>query len=96
MIQELAAMLDAVPGLAGLRRDLLGRSEAMRLLNKIRNRARISRVWAKRGVGRVTGNRRLQAEELADSVGGGARQFGEDVRNGLRKAGLGIERAFGR
>jgi hypothetical protein len=31
-------MLDAVPGLAGLRRDLLGRSEAMRLLNKIRSR----------------------------------------------------------
>jgi hypothetical protein len=36
------------------------------------------------------------APGLADSVGGGARQFGEDVRYGLRKADRGIERAFGR
>ena len=68
----------------------------MRLPNRLRSRARISRGRAKRGIGRVAGDRRLRAEGLADSVGAGARQFGEDVRSGLRKAGRGIERAFGR
>jgi uncharacterized protein YjbJ (UPF0337 family) len=68
----------------------------MSLLNRIRNRSRISRGRAKQRIGRATGNRRLQAEGLADRVSGGARQFGEDVKNELRKASRGIERAFGR
>jgi uncharacterized protein YjbJ (UPF0337 family) len=77
-----------------MRRDPVGRSEAMRLLNRIRNRSRISRGRPKQRIGRATGNRRLQAEGLADRVSGGARQFGEDVRNELRKAVRGIERTF--
>jgi hypothetical protein len=68
----------------------------MRLLNEIRNRARIGCGRARREFGRVAGNRRLQAGRLAGSADGGARQFGEDVRNGLRKPDRGIERAFGR
>jgi len=59
----------------------------MSLLNRIRNRSRI---------GRATGNRRLRAEGLADQVSGGARQFGEDVKSELKKAGRVIERTFAR
>jgi uncharacterized protein YjbJ (UPF0337 family) len=68
----------------------------MSLLNRIRNRSRISRGRAKRRIGRATGNRRLRAEGLADQVSGGARQFGEHVRNELKKAGRVIERTFAR
>jgi uncharacterized protein YjbJ (UPF0337 family) len=69
----------------------------MSLLNRIRNRSRIGRGRAKRRiVGRATGNRRLRAEGLANQVSGGARQFGEDVRNELKKAGRVIERTFAR
>ncbi len=68
----------------------------MNLLNRIRNRSRISRGRAKQRIGRATGNRRLQAEGLADRVGGSTRQFGEDVRSELRKASRGVERTFGR
>jgi len=68
----------------------------MSLLNRIRNRSRISRGRAKRRIGRATGTRRLRAEGLADQVSGGARQFGEDVRNELKKAGRVIERTFAR
>jgi uncharacterized protein YjbJ (UPF0337 family) len=68
----------------------------MSLLNRIRNRSRIGRGQAKRRIGRATGNRRLRAEGLADQVSGGARQFGEDVRNELKKAGRVIERTFAR
>jgi uncharacterized protein YjbJ (UPF0337 family) len=68
----------------------------MSLLNRIRNRSRISRGQAKRRIGRATGNRRLRAEGLADQVSGGARQFGEDVKTELKKAGRVIERTFAR
>ena len=80
----------------GMRHDRLGRSEAMNLLNRIRNRSRISRGRAKQPIGRATGNRRIQAEGLADRVSGGARQFGEDVRSELRKTARGVERTLGR
>jgi uncharacterized protein YjbJ (UPF0337 family) len=68
----------------------------MTLLNRIRNRSRISRGRAKQQIGRATGNRRLQAHGLADRASGGAREFGEDVKKELRHAGRGIERAFHR
>jgi uncharacterized protein YjbJ (UPF0337 family) len=68
----------------------------MSLLNRIRNRSRISCGRARRRIGRATGNRRLRAEGLADQVSGGARQFGEDVRSELKKAGRVIERTFAR
>jgi uncharacterized protein YjbJ (UPF0337 family) len=79
-----------------MRRDPVGKSEAMRLLYRIRNRARISRGRAKQRIGRATGNGRLQADGLADRVSGGARQLGEDIRNDLRKAARSIEQAFDR
>ena len=68
----------------------------MSLVNRIRNRSRISRGRAKQGIGRATGNRRLRAKGLADRVSGGTRQFGEDVRYELMKASRAIERTSDR
>ena len=53
----------------------------MSFINKIRNRAQVSRGRAKQKVGRATNNRRLQAEGLADRIGGGTRQLGEKVKD---------------
>ena len=50
-------------------------------MNKIRNRAQVSRGRAKQKVGRATNNRRLQAEGLADRIGGRTRQLGEKVKD---------------
>jgi len=79
-----------------MERDSLGRSEAMNGLNRIRNRYRITRGRAKQKIGRATGNRRMQREGLTDRISGGARRFGQDVKDDLRKANRSIERAFGR
>ena len=68
----------------------------MGLLSRIRNRSRISRGRTKQGIGRATGNRRLQAEGLADRVSGGVKQLGEDVGDEVRKAGRDIGRTFDR
>ncbi len=68
----------------------------MSILNRIVNRSRIARGRAKQRIGRSTGNRRLQAEGLADRVSGNVRQLGEDVKAELKGAGRGIERTFGR
>ena len=62
-----------------MRRDPVGSSGAMSLTSKSRNRSRIRRGRAKQGIGRVTRSQRLQAEGLADRVGGGVRQFGERI-----------------
>jgi uncharacterized protein YjbJ (UPF0337 family) len=67
----------------------------MSLLNKIRNRSRISRGRAKQQIGRASGSKRLQAEGLADRVSGGVREFGDDVATGFRKMSRG-KRTFGR
>jgi uncharacterized protein YjbJ (UPF0337 family) len=77
-------------------RDLLGRGQAMTLLNRIRNRSRITRGRAKQQIGRATGNRKLQAHGVADRVSGNARQFGEDVKKEVRHAGRGLDRALHR
>ena len=53
----------------------------MSFVNKIRNRAQVSRGRAKQKVGRATNNRRLRAEGLADRIGGGTRQLGEKVKD---------------
>ncbi len=50
-------------------------------MNKIRNRARVTRGRAKQKVGRATNNRRLQAEGVADRIGGNTRQLGEKVKD---------------
>jgi uncharacterized protein YjbJ (UPF0337 family) len=60
--------------------------------NRIRNRSRISQGRAKQRFGRATSNRRLQAEGLADRVGGNVRQFGEE----LKDAGKDIKRTMER
>ena len=53
----------------------------MSFKNKIRNRAQVTRGRAKQKVGRATNNRRLQAEGLADRIGGSTRQLGEKVKD---------------
>ena len=50
-------------------------------MNKIRNRAQVTRGRAKQKVGRATNNRRLRAEGLADRIGGNTRQLGERVKD---------------
>ena len=50
-------------------------------VNKIRNRAQVTRGRAKQKVGRATNNRRLRAEGLADRIGGNTRQLGEKVKD---------------
>lgn len=79
-----------------MRRDPVGSSGAMSLTSKSRNRSRIRRGRAKQGIGRVTRSQRLQAEGLADRVGGGVRQFGDDLGKEFRKVSRRIDRAFGR
>jgi uncharacterized protein YjbJ (UPF0337 family) len=65
---------------------------AVSFFNKIGNRFRITRGRAKQKVGRATNNRRLQAEGMADRIGGHARQFGEE----LKDAGKDIRRTLER
>ncbi len=54
-------------------------------LNKIKNRSQVARGRAKQKVGRATKNRRLQADGLADRVGGNAKQFGQDLKDDVRR-----------
>jgi uncharacterized protein YjbJ (UPF0337 family) len=59
---------------------------------KIRNRSLVTRGRAKQRIGRATHNRRLQAEGLAERIGGSARQVGERAKD----AGKDVMRAFRR
>jgi uncharacterized protein YjbJ (UPF0337 family) len=68
----------------------------MTLPSRMRNRARIGRGRAKQGIGRATGSQRMQAEGLADRIGGAVRQFFDDLAKEFRKVTRRIERAFGR
>jgi uncharacterized protein YjbJ (UPF0337 family) len=54
-------------------------------LNKIKNRSQVTRGRAKQKAGRATKNRRLRAEGLADRVGGNAKQFGQDLKDDVRR-----------
>jgi uncharacterized protein YjbJ (UPF0337 family) len=58
--------------------------DAMSFQKKIKNRFQITRGRAKQKLGRATGNRRMQAEGLADRIGGNVRQAGEQVRDAGR------------
>ncbi|MDQ2814534.1 MAG: CsbD family protein [Actinomycetota bacterium] len=52
----------------------------------------MTRGRGKQKIGRATGNRRLQAEGLADRISGGVRQLGEE----LKDEGKDIKRTFRR
>ena len=53
----------------------------MTFQKKIRNKFQITRGRAKQKLGRATGNRRMQAEGLADRIGGNVKQAGEQVKD---------------
>lgn len=63
----------------------------MGFLDRIRNRSQVSKGRAKQKAGRATGNRRLQAQGLADRLSGSTKQVGER----LKHAGQGKRRRRG-
>ncbi len=58
--------------------------DAMSFQKKIKNRFQITRGRAKQKLGRATGNRRMQAEGLADRIGGNVRQAGQQMKDAGR------------
>jgi uncharacterized protein YjbJ (UPF0337 family) len=62
----------------------------MGMLDKLRNRFRMTRGHAKQEVGRATGDRDLQARGQAERVHGAAGQVGEQVKD----AGKNVRDAF--
>jgi uncharacterized protein YjbJ (UPF0337 family) len=53
----------------------------MGVMNKLRNKFRMSRGHGKQEIGRATGNPRLEAEGQAERISGSARQVGEQVKD---------------
>ncbi|HEX3488092.1 MAG TPA: CsbD family protein [Streptosporangiaceae bacterium] len=64
----------------------------MGFLDKVRSKSQAGRGHVKQRYGRATGNRRLQAEGLADRVIGTARQLARQVANWLKDAGRDLRR----
>jgi uncharacterized protein YjbJ (UPF0337 family) len=56
----------------------------MGFTGKVRGRTRVSRGRVKQRLGRATGDRRLRAQGMADRLGGGMREFGEELRDAGR------------
>jgi uncharacterized protein YjbJ (UPF0337 family) len=68
---------------------LPGPEAVVGFLEKVKNRSQVSRGRAKQRAGRMTNNRRMQAEGLADRLSGSAKQIGErakDVAKDVRRA----------
>jgi uncharacterized protein YjbJ (UPF0337 family) len=55
--------------------------------DKFRDKAQVLRGRVKRNTGKVTGNRRLQAEGSADKMMGNLKQAGEKVKDAFRGRG---------
>lgn len=64
----------------------------MTLLNKMKNKSRITRGRAKQKLGRATGNRRLQLHGIADRISGNVRQAGEQLKDTGRDLGRSVRR----
>ncbi len=60
--------------------------------NKVRGRSRVNRGRVKQRLGRATNNRRLRSQGVADRLGGGMRELGEEFRD----VGKVVRRAFRR
>lgn len=71
---------------AGPARPAVVAEDALSFVKKIRNRAQVSRGRAKQKVGRATNNRRLQADGMADRIGGSTKQLGEKLKDAGRDA----------
>jgi uncharacterized protein YjbJ (UPF0337 family) len=67
-------------------RPAVSAEDALSFLNKIRNKSQVIRGRGKQKVGRATNNRRLQAEGLADRIGGSTRQLGEKLKDAGKDA----------
>jgi uncharacterized protein YjbJ (UPF0337 family) len=57
----------------------------MTWMNKLKNRAQISRGRAKETAGKVTGDQDLQSEGTSDQQVGNLKQAGEKVRDAFKK-----------
>ncbi|MGH9026419.1 MAG: CsbD family protein [Acidimicrobiia bacterium] len=57
----------------------------MRIIDVTRNKLQQITGRIKQNIGRNTGNRRLQAEGVADRTKGSAKQTGERVKRSFRK-----------
>jgi uncharacterized protein YjbJ (UPF0337 family) len=55
--------------------------------DKFRDKAQVLRGRLKRNTGELTGDRRLQAEGMADEVMGNLKQVGEKVKDAFRGRG---------
>lgn len=64
----------------------------MSFLDKVRGKSQVGRGHVKKRFGRATGNRRLQADGLADQVVGAARQLVGRVVTWLKDAGRDLRR----
>lgn len=64
----------------------------MTLLNKMKNKSRITRGRAKQKLGRATGHRRLQLHGIADRISGNVRQAGEQLKGTGRDLGRSVRR----
>jgi uncharacterized protein YjbJ (UPF0337 family) len=54
------------------------------ILKKIRHQAQTTKGKAKKGTGRITGNRRLKAEGRADQAKGNVKQAADKVKDAFR------------
>ncbi len=57
----------------------------MSILKKIRHKAQATKGKAKKGTGRVTGNRRLKAEGGAGQATGNVKQAGDKVKDAFKR-----------
>jgi len=55
------------------------------ILKKIRHKAQATKGKAKKGTGRVTGNRRLKAEGGAGQATGNVKQAGDKVKDAFKR-----------
>jgi uncharacterized protein YjbJ (UPF0337 family) len=58
---------------------------SMSILKKIRHKEETTKGKTKKGVGRVTGNRRLKAEGRADQATGNIKQAGDKLKDAFKR-----------
>ena len=62
-----------------------GRWPPVRIANKIAHQAEAVKGGVKKAVGRVTGNRRLQAEGRGDQARGDIKQAGAKIKDAFKR-----------
>jgi len=64
--------------------DVTGRSPAMSTIDKVRNSVQRLTGWGRRTAGRVSGDRRLEAQGAKEKISGDVRQAGENLKDTAR------------